>query len=60
MPITVLGGTGSVADMGKMVEACGVVGLAAGSLFVFKEPYRAVLISYPSSLQKDKLFQSAL
>ncbi len=60
VPITVLGGAGSVADMGKVIEACGVVGVAAGSLFVFKGPYRAVLISYPSSLQKDQLFKSAL
>lgn len=60
VPITVLGGAGSVADMGKVIEACGVVGVAAGSLFVFKGPYRAVLINYPSSLQKDQLFQSAL
>lgn len=60
VPITVLGGAGSVADMGKVIEACGVVGVAAGSLFVFKGPYRAVLISYPSSLQKDQLLQSAL
>jgi len=60
VPITVLGGAGSVADMGKVIEACGVVGVAAGSLFVFKGPYRAVLISYPSSLQKDQLLQFAL
>lgn len=60
VPITVLGGAGSVADMGKVIEACGVVGVAAGSLFVFKGPYRAVLINYPSSLQKDQLLQSAL
>lgn len=60
VPITVLGGAGSVADMGKLIEACGVIGVAAGSLFVFKGPYRAVLINYPSSLQKDQLFQSAL
>lgn len=60
VPITILGGAGSVADMGKVIEACGVVGVAAGSLFVFKGPYRAVLINYPSSLQKDQLLQSAL
>lgn len=60
VPITVLGGAGSVADMGKIIEACGVVGVAAGSLFVFKGPYRAVLINYPSSPQKDQLLQSVL
>ena len=30
-------------------QSSGIVGLAAGSLFVFKGPYRAVLISYLSS-----------
>ncbi len=60
IPITVLGGAGSLEDMRDVVAACGVVGVAAGSLFVFKGPYRAVLISYPSSRQKDELIYSAL
>jgi hypothetical protein len=30
-----------------------------GSLFVFKGPYRAVLISYPSLQQKDDLIHAA-
>ncbi|WII71819.1 AglZ/HisF2 family acetamidino modification protein [Bdellovibrio sp. 22V] len=60
IPITVMGGAGSLADMGKVISACGVVGVAAGSLFVFKGPYRAVLINYPSSQQKDDLIRSSL
>jgi Imidazoleglycerol-phosphate synthase len=36
LPMTVLGGAGSLADIGKLIETCGVVGAAAGSLFVFK------------------------
>jgi len=55
LPITVLGGAGSLADIGKLVAACGVVGAAAGSLFVFKGPYKAVLISYPGASAKDQL-----
>ena len=55
LPITVLGGAGSLADIGALVAACGVVGAAAGSLFVFKGPYRAVLINYPSSSERDSL-----
>ena len=47
LPITVLGGAGSFADLGRLIAACGVVGASAGSLFVFKGVYRAVLISYP-------------
>lgn len=52
IPLTLLGGAGSLADMAALVTACGVVGAAAGSLFVFKGSYRAVLISYPDRDQK--------
>ena len=55
LPITMLGGAGSLADIGKLVATCGVVGAAAGSLFVFKGPYKAVLISYPGASAKDQL-----
>jgi cyclase len=60
LPITVLGGAGSLADLGKLITACGVVGAAAGSLFVFKGVYRAVLINYPAPSQKEDLFSTAL
>jgi hypothetical protein len=46
--------------MRSVVAACGVVGVAAGSFFVFKGAYRAVLISYPSAQQKDDIIYSAL
>ena len=57
VPLTVLGGAGSLAHLGELFTACGVVGAAAGSFFVFKGPYRAVLINYPSFSQKDELCQ---
>jgi cyclase len=60
LPITVLGGAGSLADLGKLIATCGVVGAAAGSLFVFKGVYRAVLINYPAPSQKEDLFSAAL
>jgi cyclase len=60
LPITLLGGAGSLADIGQLIGTCGVVGAAAGSLFVFKGPYRAVLISYPNPTQKDDLIREAL
>nr|WP_246883088.1 AglZ/HisF2 family acetamidino modification protein [Pseudomonas sp. Tri1] len=60
IPITILGGGGSLEDMRSIVAACGVVGVAAGSFFVFKGAYRAVLISYPSAQQKDDIIYSAL
>jgi len=60
LPMTILGGAGSLADIGKLIAACGVVGAAAGSLFVFKGPYKAVLINYPSQPLKDDIIQSSL
>lgn len=60
VPLTVLGGAGSLADIGKVFETCGVVGASAGSLFVFKGSYRAVLISYPSAAQRDEIIRSSL
>jgi len=50
--LTLLGGAGSSDDMQTLIDAVGVVGAAAGSFFVFKGPYRAVLINYmrPSRL----------
>jgi imidazole glycerol-phosphate synthase subunit HisF len=55
LPMTVLGGAGSLADIAQLIATCGVVGAAAGSLFVFKGSYRAVLINYPDPAQKEML-----
>lgn len=55
VPMTVLGGAGSLQDMAEVIETCGVVGLSAGSFFVFKGKYRAVLISYPAAEEKAEL-----
>lgn len=51
-PLTVLGGAGSLDDIRSLVSRYGVIGAAAGSLFVFKGKYRAVLINYPSFEEK--------
>jgi cyclase len=55
LPMTVLGGAGSLSDMRGLVDRYGVIGAAAGSLFVFKGKYRAVLIQYPQPAEKDFL-----
>ena len=60
VPLTILGGAGSLHDIGALLGACGVIGAAAGSLFVFKGQYRAVLINYPTQKQKDDLCRAAL
>lgn len=60
VPMTFLGGAGSLDDVSKLVGKLGVVGAAAGSLFVFKGKYRAVLINYPTPPQKTQLCRDAL
>lgn len=55
VPIIACGGAGSLTDMKNVIEAGGASAAAAGSLFVFKGPHRAVLISYPSQEQISKL-----
>ncbi|CAN7606888.1 MULTISPECIES: AglZ/HisF2 family acetamidino modification protein [unclassified Devosia] len=55
LPVTVLGGAGSLDDIGALIGRCGIIGAAAGSLFVFKGNYRAVLINYPNPAQKDEI-----
>ncbi len=55
VPLTVLGGAGSIDDIRGLVQRYPVIGAAAGSLFVFKGKYRAVLINYPSRNERDAL-----
>ena len=60
IPLTYLGGAGSHHDIEALLSECGVVGASAGSLFVFKGPYRAVLINYPNPEQRDRICRSGL
>lgn len=55
VPLTLLGGAGSLADIRAVVDEFGIIGAAAGSLFVFKGTYRAVLINYPSRAEREAL-----
>lgn len=60
LPLTVLGGAGSLDDVEDLIRRHGTIGAAAGSLFVFKGKYRAVLINYPGRAEKDALCARAL
>jgi len=55
VPLTILGGAGSLEDIKCLVGKFGIIGASAGSLFVFKGVYRAVLISYPAPHEKALL-----
>lgn len=58
LPLTVLGGAGSLKDIAELIKIFGIIGAAAGSLFVFKGKYRAVLINHPNRVEKDALLKS--
>lgn len=57
LPMTVLGGAGTLEDIKKVIDKHYIIGVAAGSLFVFKGKYKAVLINYPNKSEKDLLFK---
>ncbi len=58
VPLTVMGGAGSWDHLGEVIQKHGIIGVAAGSLFVFKGKFRAVLINYPSPAEKTALMDN--
>ena len=60
LPLTVLGGAGSLGNIRDLISGFGLIGAAAGSLFVFKGTYRAVLINYPNRAEKDALLNTVV
>jgi imidazole glycerol-phosphate synthase subunit HisF len=57
-PITALGGAGTLADIGQLIKQHGIIGASAGSLFVFKGVYKAVLINYPTVQERNELIRA--
>lgn len=55
VPLTALGGAGELGHLQSLIDRYSIIGAAAGSLFVFKGKYRAVLINYPTGEQKAQL-----
>lgn len=58
LPMTVLGGAGSLIHIGELISKYGIIGAAAGSIFVFKGKYKAVLINYPDEKEKMNLIKN--
>lgn len=58
VPLTILGGAGSMNDIGELIQRHGIIGAAAGSIFVFKGIYKAVLINYPTIGERDQLIKA--
>ena len=56
IPVVACGGAGRTEDLGHVVNGAGASAAAAGSLFVFQGPHRAVLINYPDATELQQLF----
>lgn len=54
IPVVALGGAGCLQDLSN-AAAAGAAGVAAGSMFVFHGPHRAVLITYPDRTSLEVL-----
>ena len=53
IPLTLIGGAGCADDFKNVIKKYPLIGLAAGSFFVYQGKYKAVLISYP----KEKILE---
>lgn len=57
IPVIACGGAAQITDFTDAVKEGWASAVAAGSMFVFQRPHRAVLISYPTQLElKNKFF----
>jgi cyclase len=57
VPVTVIGGAANLSDCAELDREFGPIGIGAGSMFVFKGKYRAVLITYPSPEDRVEMFR---
>lgn len=55
-PLTILGGAGKIEDIKDAIKRYQTIGVSAGSLFVFKGKYKAVLINYPNLQERKSLY----
>ena len=56
MPITVICGACSIQHIKDLISKFKIIGAAAGSLFVFKGKYKAVLINYPNREERKPIY----
>ena len=57
IPLTILGGAGTLDDIKNIIKKYKIIGLGVGSLFVFKGVYKAVLVNYPNYEIKNELIK---
>ena len=56
IPVIACGGAGNLNDFSEAVKKTHVSAVAAGSLFVFQGPHKAVLINFPAEEELETLF----
>lgn len=56
IPVVALGGAGMLGHLTDLSRKVSLNGLAAGSMFVYHGPRRAVLVNYPTRSELDSLF----
>ena len=59
LPLTAVGGAGSLEDIGALISKFGIIGASAGSLFVYKGKLKAVLINYPNFEEKEEMIKTS-
>ena len=60
IPVVACGGAGNAAHLVQAVLEGGASAAAAGSMFVFQGPHRAVLISYPNPVEMNEKFEKGI
>tara|TARA_B100000575_G_C23143104_1_gene665869 strand:- start:10533 stop:11270 length:738 start_codon:yes stop_codon:yes gene_type:complete len=55
IPLIALGGAGKTINLVEVIEDAGASAAGAGSLFIYRMPHKAVLISYPTRKDLEEL-----
>ena len=50
IPLTILGGAGTLDDIKNIIKKYKIIGLGVGSLFIYKGSKKAILINYPEEI----------
>jgi len=58
VPIVALGGASKIENLLEVIENAGASAAGAGSMFIYRMPHKAVLISYPSKKDIEVSYQN--
>lgn len=60
VPVVALGGAGKVENLLEVIENAGASAAGAGSMFIYRMPHKAVLISYPTKKDIEESYRNLL